>query len=141
MTNSHINQIWWSLRLTYGSVAFLAGLDKFFGLLADWEQYLAPAVAAAVPVSASTLMQVFGVVEMAVGVLILTSWTRLGAYIASAWLAGIALNLVAAGAYFDVAVRDAAMSVGAWALARLSELRQPAEDRIASRATPAPARG
>jgi hypothetical protein len=141
MTNSHINQVWWSLRLTYGLVALLAGLDKFFGFLTEWDRYLAPAVTAALPISGAALMQVFGVVEMAVGVLILTSWTRWGAYIASGWLAAIALNFLAAGFFLDIAVRDVAMSVGAWALGRLSEVRQPEQNRIASPATPAPARG
>ena len=85
--------------------------------------------------SPSTLMHVVGIVEMAVGLLILTRWTRLGAYVASVWLLCIALNLVLAGSYFDVAVRDIAMSVGAWTLAKLSEVREPALAHLPSGAT------
>lgn len=140
MTNTHINQTWWSLRLTYGLVAFLAGLDKFFHLLTDWDMYLAPAVAELIPVSTSTFMQAAGVIEMAVGLLILTRWTRLGAYIAAAWLLSIALNLLLAGSFLDIAVRDLAMSVGAWALGRLSEVREPIQSRIGSAAPASPAR-
>jgi uncharacterized membrane protein YphA (DoxX/SURF4 family) len=125
--NPRIDQAWWALRLTYGLVAFLAGVDKFFNLLTNWEAYLAPAVSSTLPLSAGTVMHTVGVVEMLVGILILTSWTRIGAYVASVWLLSIAINLVLTGSYFDVAVRDVAMAIGAWALARITEVRQPAE--------------
>ena len=132
MKHSQIDQTWLALRLTYGLVAFLAGLDKFFNLLTNWQTYLNPAIANMLPVSGHTLMRSVGIVEMGVGILILTRWTRIAAYVASAWLLFIALNLVLAGSYFDIAVRDVAMSVGAWALARLTELREPVGDRIAA---------
>ena len=80
-----------------------------------------PTVTSVVPFSASTFMHMVGVVEMMVGILILTKWTRIGAYIASVWLLCIAFNLLLTGSYFDVAVRDVALAVGAWTLARLSE--------------------
>jgi uncharacterized membrane protein YphA (DoxX/SURF4 family) len=133
--NSGIDQTWRALRLTYGLVAFLAGLDKFFNLLADWEAYLAPVVSSLLPLSAGTIMHTVGVVEMLVGILILTSYTRVGAYVASVWLLSIAINLVLTGSYFDVAVRDVAMAVGAWTLARLTEARQPAESPAVARST------
>ena len=132
MKHPQIDQTWLALRLTYGLVAFLAGLDKFFNVLTNWQAYLNPAIANVLPVSGPTLMRSVGIVEMAVGILILTRWTRIGAYVASAWLLLIALNLVLVGSYFDIAVRDVAMSVGAWALARLTELREPVGDRIAA---------
>ena len=68
-------------------------------------------------------MRFFGVVEIAVGLLILTRWTRIGAYVASAWLLLIAVNLVSTGHFLDVAARDVAMAVAAFALARLEEVR------------------
>jgi hypothetical protein len=135
MTNSEINRIWWPLRLTYGVVAFAAGLDKFLNLLTNWETYVSPWAAALVPGGAGALMHAVGIIEMAVGVLILTRWTRLGAYIASAWLLSIAFNLLLAG-YFDIAVRDIAMSVGAWTLARVTELREPASEAVGGAASP-----
>ena len=130
-TNLKIDQTWWALRLTYGLVAFLAGLDKYFDLRANWESYLAPAIANLLPVSATSMMRTVGIVEMLVGVLILTNWTRTGAYVASAWLLLIAFTLLLTGSYFDVAVRDVAMAVGAWTLARLTEVRHPAEATVA----------
>jgi uncharacterized membrane protein YphA (DoxX/SURF4 family) len=137
MENSQLNQSWWSLRITYGLVAFLAGLDKFFHVLTNWDNYLSPAVTSLVPVSAPTLMHVVGIVEMAVGLLILTRWTRIGAYIASVWLLCIAFNLVLTGSFFDVAVRDVALSVGAFTLARLSEAHEPVSHTVSASVRPA----
>lgn len=117
-----LDTAYWPLRLTYGLVPFLAGLDKFFNLLADWPAYLSSGVAALLPVSAATFMQAVGVVEMLVGLLVLTRFARLGAYVAMAWLVAIAVNLALA-ARFDIAVRDLAMAVGAFTLARFEEAR------------------
>src|SRR5687767_2858434 len=135
MTNSRINQSWWSLRVTYGVIAFLAGLDKFFHRLTTWDAYLSPVVVSLAPVGSAVLMQAVGIIEMAVGLLILTRWTRIGAYLASAWLLCIAFNLVLAGSFLDVAVRDVALAVGAWTLAQLSELREPVSHRLTSPVT------
>ena len=68
-------------------------------------------------------MGIVGVIEVAVGIAILTGWTRPGAYVASAWLLGVAANLVLAG-FYDVAVRDVVMAFAAFTLARLAEVRQ-----------------
>lgn len=122
------------LRWTYGLVPVLAGLDKYFELLADWDAYLAPAMQALLPVSAGSFMAIVGVIEIAVGVMILTRWTRLGAYVAMAWLTLIALNLLLAG-HYDVAVRDLVMAVGAYTLARLAEARGEVTVAAARRAT------
>ena len=134
MTKTETNQCWMALRITYGLVPLLAGLDKFFDLLTNWTAYLAPAIANLLPVSAQTFMRAAGVVEILVGILILTRWTRIGAYIASAWLVLIAFNLLMSGSHFDVAVRDLAMAVGAWTLARLSFVREPYETKARSSA-------
>jgi len=112
-----------ALKLAFGVVPFLAGLDKFFNLLADWPRYLSPAAAAILPVTAQTFMYFAGVVEMVVGLAILTRWTVIGSYVAAAWLVAIAANLVAGGAFLDVAVRDLVMATAAYALARLTEAR------------------
>ena len=66
---------------------------------------------------------------MAVGLVILSGWTRLGAYVASAWLLSIALNLLTMGRFFDIAVRDVGLSIAAFTLARLAEVREPAAAR------------
>lgn len=117
---------YWALRVGIGLMALLAGLDKYFNLLADWTTYLSPLAVSLLPVSATTAMHVVGLVEMAVGLAVLTAWTRLGAYVATAWLLAIAVNLVTAGHYFDIAVRDVLLSIAAYTLARMEEVREPA---------------
>ena len=124
--NNAISSLYWALRIAFGAVPFLTGLDKFLNLLTHWDKYLSPFAQRVLPVSATTFLHLAGIIEMAVGIAILTRWTRLGSYVAAIWLIGIAMNLLLAG-YFDVAVRDLVMAVGAYTLARLSKLRTPAE--------------
>jgi uncharacterized membrane protein YphA (DoxX/SURF4 family) len=121
----NLESLYRPLWLTYGLVPLLAGLDKFFNLLTDWPKYLSPWMANLLPVSPQAFMHLVGIIEIAVGLLVLTRWPRLGAWIAAAWLVLIALNLVTMG-LFDIAVRDLAMAVGAYTLARLAEARQEA---------------
>jgi uncharacterized membrane protein YphA (DoxX/SURF4 family) len=120
--DKRLQTAWVALRLGIGVTAALAGLDKFFNLLADWGSYVSPAAAQLLPVSIPTFMALVGVIEIAVGAAILTGFTRLGAYAASAWLLAVAANLVLAG-FYDIAVRDVVMSLAAFTLARLAELR------------------
>jgi hypothetical protein len=98
----------------------LAGLDKFFNVLVDWDRYVAPAVTDVLPVSAHTLMLVVGVIEIAAGILVALR-PRIGGYVVAAWLWAIIVNLLVLGDYFDVALRDFGLSLGALALARLAE--------------------
>lgn len=124
--DQRLNSSWWALRIALGAAPFLAGLDKFFNLLTNWTMYLNPLALRVVPVAPATFMRAVGIVEMMVGIAILTRWTRLGAYVAAAWLVGIALNLITMGAFFDVAVRDLLIAVAAFSLARLTEVREGA---------------
>jgi len=124
--NEKLNSAWWGLKVGLGAAAFLAGLDKFFNLLAQWEMYLSSWVERLLPVPPGVFMSFIGVVEMIVGLAILTRWTRLGSYAAMGWLVVIAVNLVSTGMFFDLAVRDLVMAVAAYALARLTEVRQAA---------------
>ncbi len=121
-----LNFSWWALRIALGLAPFLAGLDKFFNLLTNWTLYLNPLALRVIPVGPAIFMRAIGVVEMIEGIAILARWTRLGAYVAAAWLVGIALNLVTMDAFFDVAVRDLLIAVAAFTLARLTEVRQSA---------------
>lgn len=121
--DTRLNSAFWTLRIAFGLTAFLAGLDKFFNLLTNWEKYASPLLLHLVPVSAGVLMRVAGVIEIIAGVAVLAGLTRLGGYVVAAWLTVIALSLVTTGQYFDVAVRDLVMACGAFVLARISEVR------------------
>ena len=116
-----LEQAWWALRIGLGIGPLLAGLDKYFNLLANWPRYVSPLALKILPFSAQTFMHIVGVIEMIVGLAILTKWTRLGSYVASVWLLAIAINLVSTGMFFDVAVRDIEIALAAFVLARLTE--------------------
>lgn len=127
-----LNSAWWALRIGLGLGPFLAGLDKYFNLLTDWGMYLSPWAGRFLPISAPAFMRVVGLVEMIVGLAILTFWTRIGSYIAAGWLVAIAVNLLTTGMFFDLAVRDLEIAIGAFALARLTEAREAREERSPS---------
>ncbi|MCM2315669.1 MAG: hypothetical protein NDJ92_11035 [Thermoanaerobaculia bacterium] len=133
--NESLIKPYWALRVGLGASAFLAGLDKFFNILAHWDMYLGPLAGSLIPVDPALLMRVFGVVEMAVGATILFGATRAGAWVAAAWLLVIAANLVTTGSFYDVAVRDVNMAIAAIVLARLDALRVPVREPLALRAS------
>jgi hypothetical protein len=107
------------LRTLFTVAPVLFGLDKFFGLLTDWEGYLAPQIDALVPGTAHQAMLAVGVVEILAGVLVAVL-PRIGGYVVAAWLAGIIVDLLLIGGFYDIALRDFALLVGALALARLA---------------------
>jgi uncharacterized membrane protein YphA (DoxX/SURF4 family) len=123
-----LSSAWWALRIGLGAGPFLAGLDKFFNLLANWETYLSPLALRLLPMNGTTFMHIVGVIEMIVGLAILTRWTRVGSYVAMLWLVLIAVNLISSGTFLDVAVRDLEMAIAAYTLARLTEVRLAATE-------------
>lgn len=123
---SRLNLAWWTLRVGLGVGPFLAGLDKFFNRLTTWDMYLNPAIPQMLHVSPATFMHAVGVVEMVAGVLIFTRWTRYAAYIVAAWLLAIVGTLVSQGLFLDIAVRDMELALGAFVLAKLTEIRESA---------------
>jgi type IV secretory pathway VirB2 component (pilin) len=120
---------WWPLRLAFFVGPFVAGLDKFTHLLTNWDQYLSPIAAHILGGLSHPFMVVVGVIEMCVGLMIITKWTRIGAYIASIWLVLIAINLITCGQYFDIALRDIGLALSAFGLAKLTEVVQRADVR------------
>jgi hypothetical protein len=112
-------QGFWLLRIGFTVAPILFGLDKFTGLLTDWEQYLAPEVDRLVPGTAHQAMLVVGVVEILAG-LTVAVLPRFGGYLVAAWLGGIIVNLLLLGDFYDVALRDFGLLLGALCLARLA---------------------
>ena len=109
------------LKFTYGIIPIVAGADKFTNFLAEWGNYLNPSLQAIVPFSTDTLMMIVGIIEIIAGILVFVNPVK-GGYLVSVWLVLIAVSLLASGSYLDVAVRDLAMAIGAWSLAKLSNL-------------------
>ncbi len=100
----------------------VAGVDKFFNVMVDWSQYLAPQLPNMLGIAPRTFMYGVGVIEIAAGILVGLA-PRYGSYVVAAWLWGIIVNLFMRGYYFDVALRDFGLSLGAIALGRLAEAR------------------
>lgn len=121
MKNDNMKTAWWSLKLAFFLGPFLAGLDKFTHLLVNWDMYLSPMAQRILGGFSHPFMLVVGVVEMIVGLMVITRWTRLGAYIAGIWLLLIAVNLLTTGQYFDIALRDIGLCLSAFGLAKLTE--------------------
>jgi uncharacterized membrane protein YphA (DoxX/SURF4 family) len=116
-------QAYMLLRIGFTAAPILFGLDKFFNWTVDWTQYLAPWVNDIAPGSAQDLMYFVGVVEIAAGLLVAIA-PRIGAYVVAAWLAGIILNLLTVDPpeYYDIALRDFGLMLGALTLGRLASV-------------------
>lgn len=107
------------LRTVFTIAPITFGLDKFAGLLTDWDKYLAPWINNLVPGSAHQAMLAVGVVEVVAGITVAIA-PRFGALLVAGWLAGIIVNLVTMGEYYDVALRDFGLLISALALAALA---------------------
>lgn len=117
---------WRLLYYTYIVLPIAAGLDKFFYYLADWNIYLNKAIPAVMGTTPEMVNQIVGVIEIGAGVLVFFK-PRLGAYVVSAWLVAVVINLLSVGYYegfaavkYDIVARDLGLAVGALALALLS---------------------
>lgn len=118
-TSSPSRQAYQLLHFAVVAAPVIAGVDKFLHLLVNWDMYLAPVIAKLSPVGGHGLMLAVGVIEIIAGLLVAFK-PRIGAYVVAFWLWGIIINLLLIPNFFDVALRDFGLSLGALALARLS---------------------
>jgi uncharacterized membrane protein YphA (DoxX/SURF4 family) len=112
------------LRIGFALAPILFGLDKFFNVMVDWPGYLAPWINDIVPGTAQQFMYFVGVTEIIAGLAVAIK-PRYGAYVVAAWLAGIVVNLLTFSGYYDIALRDFGLLLGALALARLASHYDP----------------
>jgi uncharacterized membrane protein YphA (DoxX/SURF4 family) len=117
-------QAFWLLRIAFTIAPILFGIDKFANVMVNWEQYLAPWIRDLSPLTASGTMHVVGVVEIVAGLFVAVK-PRYGAYVVAAWLGGIVVNLLTYSGYYDVALRDFGLMLGALTLARLASKYDP----------------
>ena len=108
------------LHLGFTVAPIVAGLDKFFHLLVNWDQYLAPLANRLVGGQGHTFMLVVGVIEIIAGLGVAFK-PRLFAYVVAAWLVAIIVNLLLIPGYYDIALRDLGLALAALALGRLSQ--------------------
>ena len=124
-------QVFLLLRIGFTALPILFGLDKFADLLTDWTRYLAPQIDSLVPGTAHQAMLAVGVVEIVAGVVVAVL-PRFGGPLVAAWLAGIILNLLLLGGFYDVALRDLGLLFAALALSRLAWAAHADERRPAA---------
>lgn len=125
---------YWVLKVAFVFAPVLAGLDKFFNVLTDWTQYLAPVFPSMLNVTPQTFMEGVGIIEVVAGIGVLLR-PRIFSYIVSFWMLGIILNLLTLGAYYDIALRDLGLAIGAFALGQLSSLHEYQVHRRGKRLT------
>ncbi|MBC2642024.1 MULTISPECIES: DoxX family membrane protein [unclassified Rhodococcus (in: high G+C Gram-positive bacteria)] len=116
------------LRIGFSVLPIVMGIDKFTNVLTTWEDYLAPWIADLSPLSAHQTMLVVGVIEIVAGIAVAVK-PRYAAYIVAAWLAGIVINLLTYPGFYDVALRDFGLMLGALTLGRLAYVYDPAWHR------------
>ena len=120
ISNQAIRPTFNLLKITFGIVPIVAGLDKFTNFLTHWDQYLSPGIVEILPFPVHTFMMIIGVIEIVAGLIVLLK-PAVGGFIVAGWLTLIAMLLLTGGQFFDLAVRDLVMAVGAFSLARLSK--------------------
>lgn len=113
-------QAYSTLYVGFTALPIVAGLDKFTHYLVDWTRYLSPIATRITGLEADTFMMLIGVIEIAAGILVAVK-PRWGSFVVGLWLLGIVVNLLAIPGFYDVALRDFGLSLGAFSLWRLSE--------------------
>jgi uncharacterized membrane protein YphA (DoxX/SURF4 family) len=124
--DGRVNLAWWVLRIGLGVGPIVAGVDKFFNKIVSWEMYLSPLATKVIPISPATFMHAVGVVEIVAGLVVLSRWTKIGSYVVMLWLIGISVNLLTTGMFYDLAMRDVELAIGAFALSQLTAAREDA---------------
>src|SRR3954471_158952 len=126
-----VAQAFWLLRIGFTVAPIVFGLDKFAHVLVNWDRYLAPQFARVLPGTTHELMYVVGVIEIVAG-LVVAVRPRFGGYLVAAWLAGIIVNLLIQADFYDIALRDFGLLLGALTLARLATAVERRPDRVTS---------
>jgi hypothetical protein len=123
-TQSPSYQAYQILHLAFVVAPVIAGADKFFHFLVNWDQYVSPLITKMLPVSAHTFMLGVGVIEIGAGLLV-AFMPAIGGLVVGVWLCGIIVNLLSIPGYYDVALRDLGLVLGAFALSRLASEFDP----------------
>lgn len=116
---SKLNDFQQVLKYTFTVLPIVAGLDKFFNLLANWEIYVPVWMGEILP--PETIMVIVGIIEIIAGLIVLAK-TKVGSYLVSLWLLAVAVVLVTGGHYLDIALRDVVMAIAAFMLARMTSV-------------------
>jgi hypothetical protein len=125
---THDSTAYTALKIGFVIAPLVAGLDKFFNILTDWTKYLAPVFNELLNVSPATFMMGVGVIEIVAGLGVLFK-PKIFAFVVCAWMVGIICNLMLTGNYYDIALRDLGLAIGAFALGELAVTHEATEPR------------
>ncbi len=119
-----------ALKYIYGLVPIVIGLDKFFFYIVDWNIYVSPTITSHLPSAIAThIIPIVGIIEIIAGIIILSKYTRFGAYLVAAWIGVVIINLLTIGGMYDIALRDLAILVGYVAFGVLTEINETARQQ------------
>jgi uncharacterized membrane protein YphA (DoxX/SURF4 family) len=122
-----VEQAYHILHIGFIVAPIVAGVDKFTHLLVNWDQYLSPIVPDVTGIEPRTFMMAVGVIEIVAGLLVALK-PKIGGVVVGAWLLGIVINLLTIPGYYDIALRDFGLALGAFALSRLAAAREAAHE-------------
>ncbi len=117
----HVVSAFVIMKFAYGAMTLIAGLDKFFGIIADWVRFISPLVSRFTPIPATSILYIAGTIEIIIGLLILSKHTRLGSYLMAVWFFILAFNYFSFGIFFDIAGRTFVLGMSSLALGCLAE--------------------
>lgn len=123
------NTTWWMLKISYGLVYIVAGADKFTNLIVVWIKYLNLQIPASIEVDPVNFIYIVGIIEIAIGLVTLSKWTKTGAFLIATWLLLIIINLLSLGTFFDIVVRDTLLAISALSLVFLTTIREQLQVR------------
>ncbi len=118
------NGLWMMLKYAYGLVPILLGVDKFFYYIVNWNIYVSPLIMAQLPITITQLVIAVGIIEIIAGLIVLSPWTRFGAYLVATWILVIVINLLTIGGLFDIVLRDLVIALGYIAYGLLTQLKE-----------------
>lgn len=124
INENKFNTIWTISKYVYGLVPIIIGADKFFFFIVNWNIYVSPFAASIIP--ALYLVPIVGIIEIIAGLLILTKYTRFGAYLVAAWIGIVIINLFMIGGLYDIILRDVAIAFGYLMFAMLTQVKETA---------------
>jgi len=118
------NDLWIMLKYAYGLVPILLGVDKFFYFIVNWNIYVSPLIMAQLPITITQLVMAVGIIEIIAGLIVLSPWSKFGAYLVAAWILVIVANLLTIGGFFDIVLRDLVIALGYIAYGLLTQLKE-----------------
>lgn len=120
------NMTWMMLKVSYGLLFIVLGVDKFLNIITNWSIYINHSILNVLPLTIDQFIMGLAIIEIIIGLMIITAFTRMGSALAVLWFLIIAIDLISLGRFYDIATRDIMLAIGAIALTNLTQIREMA---------------